>query len=209
MYADLTEYGAIPIEYDVLENKFHGYGSPKDKIARLVTEGRLLRLKKGLYVRNPEKERNYISTYLIANRLYGPSYVSLETILSQYSIIPERVYTTRSVTTKRSKLFETSLGRFEYFHVSKDYFSIGVVPEIYKDYSFLVAAPEKALCDKIVFTANLRIQSLKAMAQFLEEDLRVDVSDMNDIDWDIFEKVKETGVKRREISLLQEYVKNG
>src|SRR5690606_7338154 len=120
--------------------------------------------KKGLYVVAPDYSKMEISRELIANHLYGPSYLSLESALSYYGLIPERVYNVRSVTAKRARKYSTPLGAFEYRTVPVDYFPIGIQQEETDSKSmFLIAAPEKALCDMIVLTSGLRLQSEKAV----------------------------------------------
>jgi len=205
MDARLATIQSTPAESDVLKALFGGYASPKDKIARLAAEGQLVRLKKGLYAVSPEITKKPAPLGLVANRLYGPSYVSLQTALYLYQMIPERVYETRSLTTKRSKLFENGLGRFRYSQVTARYFSIGI--DIMSDEfgSFLMATPAKALCDMIVVSRNLRIQSAGAMQAFIEEDLRVDVEQAANLDAAVFDAVLNTGIKHREMQLLKEY----
>jgi uncharacterized protein YifN (PemK superfamily) len=118
-------------------------------------------------------------------------------------MIPERVYTVRSMTTKRAKNFTTPLGNFEYKTVSADYFSIGLRQEIIENrYAFLIATPTKAVCDMIVTTSNLRLQSVRAMQTYLLEDLRIDPSNLQNTDTEMIEKCVETGKKKGELRLL-------
>jgi len=136
--------------------------------------------------------------------LYGASYVSLETALAFYGMIPERVYTVRSMTTKRAKSFATPLGNFEYKTVSADYFSIGLRQEIVENqYAFLIATPTKAICDMIVATPNLRLQSVKAMQNYLTEDLRIDSDVLKTLDKSIVEQCVEVGKKKGELIQLK------
>jgi predicted transcriptional regulator of viral defense system len=203
MDANFAEPLAVPIEYEALAGKYRNCKSPKDKIARLAQSGALTRLKKGLYI-----QKGNFSRELIANRLYGPSYVSLEAALSYYGIIPERVYMVRSMTVKRAKRYDTPYGRFEYVHAKPSYFSLGIRQQTTGGVSFLIASPEKALCDMIAFISGLRIQSLKAMREFLEEDLRADTDEIHSAEG-FFDSIINTGVKSREMALLREVLENG
>jgi hypothetical protein len=107
------------------------------------------------------------------------------------------------MTTKRAKNFETPFGNFDYTTVSSDYFSIGIRQEIVENqYAFLIATPEKALCDLILATPNLRLQSVKAMQIYLEEDLRIDFSVLQKIDTEIIKQCIETGRKKMELKWL-------
>src|SRR5690606_22192554 len=126
---NLARFGNIPVEYATLTSVLDGYRSAKDKIASLEKGDQLIRLKKGLYVVAPKVSKSEISRELIANHLYGPSYISLESALSYYGLIPERVYNVRSVTAKRARKYSTPLGAFEYRTVPADYFPIGIQQE--------------------------------------------------------------------------------
>ena len=200
---ELTKLGIIPIDFNVLATALKGYQSPKDKISLLENNGSIIRLKKGLYVVSSETSQQTLSRELVANHLYGPSYISLESALSFYRLIPERVYTVRSVTNKRAKRFSTPLGNFEYLTIPNDYYSIGIKQEIVNnEYAYLIASPEKAICDIILCTKNLRIQSMKAMQVFLEEDLRINLSVVKTYNTDIIRNCIETGIKKTELTQL-------
>lgn len=95
----LEQLGVIPVDYAVLRSLFSEYKFPKNKIALLEHEGKLIRLKKGMYIVSPDVSKSLLSVELIANHLYGPSYVSMEIALRYYGLIPEQVFTVRSATT--------------------------------------------------------------------------------------------------------------
>jgi len=195
----------IPINSAVLKAFFSNLKYPKNKISDLKKSGELIRLKKDLYVNS----KSVISKELIANHLYGTSYISLETALAHYGMIPERVYIIRSMTTKRAKSFTTPLGNFEYKTVSADYFSIGIQQEIIENqYAFLIATPTKAICDMIVATPNLRLQSVIAMQSYLTEDLRIDFDILKTLDKNIVSQCIEVGKKKRELEWLLRFLEN-
>lgn len=199
----LKQFGIIPIDFAVLATFLSNYKSPKNKVAAMEKSGDLIRLKKGLFVVSPEVSNQTLSRELVANHLYGPSYVSLESALSFYGLIPEKVYSVRSVTTKLSKNYSTPLGNYEYKTVSGDYYSIGIHQEIINNqYAYLIASPEKAMCDMIVTTSNLKLQSVRAMQAYIEEDLRIDLSVFNKYDTDIIRQCIATGKKKTELTQL-------
>lgn len=199
----LKNLGVVPVDFGTLAAMLGNYKFPKDKIAAYEKSGKLIRLKKGFYVASPEFQNEQVIKELIANHLYGPSYVSFESALSFYGLIPERVYTVRSATTKRGKKFSTPLGGFEYVAVEEHYYRIGIRQEIIdKKYAFLIATPEKALCDFIIATSNLRIQSVKSMENYLEEDLRIDITSVKNFDKEIIANCIQTGKKKMELSNL-------
>ena len=198
----LEQFGIVPVDYATLRSLFQDYNSPKNKIANLEQEGKIIRLKRGMFVISPKISRQTLSTELIANHLYGPSYVSMETALRYYGLIPEQVYTIRSMITNRSKKFENTIANFEYITVGKEYYCIGVKQQIENNCTFLIATPEKALCDMIVATPHLQIQSTKTLLSYLEDDLRFDMSDFEKMDVTIIKQCIETGKKKNILKLL-------
>ncbi|MDP2889011.1 MAG: hypothetical protein Q8P34_08610 [Bacteroidota bacterium] len=199
----LEQFGIIPIDFNTLKAVFSEYRYPKDKVSLMEKNGELIRLKKGLFIVSPDIHRMTISKELIANHLYGPSYISCENALSFYKLIPERVYTTRSITLKRSRSFSTSLGNFDYVSAPRGYYQIGICQEIVNDrYAYLIASPEKAICDMIMTTKGLRLQSVKAMQIYLEENLRIDFSSVAAFDIQIIRQCIDAGRKKTELTQL-------
>lgn len=199
----LKQFGIIPFDTATLSGVLNDYKSPKDKRASLEQSDLLIRLKRGLYVVAPKLQNQPLSKELIANHLYGPSYVSLQTALSFYGLIPERVHVVSSMTIKRSRNFLTPLGDFNYVGISKEYFAIGIRQEIVNnEYAYLIASPEKAMCDVIIQTAGLKLQSIKAMQVYLEEDIRIDLSALDHYDVEIIKECIAVSKKKRELTLL-------
>jgi hypothetical protein len=199
----LLPFANIPIDYAVISDLFANYRSPKDKIATLEKIGMLIRIKKGVYVISPQITKSKLSVELIANHLYGPSYVSLHSALSYYGLIPERVHIITSVTTKRAKRFTNSLGTFDYETISTDYYSVGIRQQTTEaGHFFLIASPEKAVCDLIQASSGLRLQSSKAMLSYLEDDMRIDLAMLQNWDKDIIRQCIETGKKKTTLSFL-------
>jgi predicted transcriptional regulator of viral defense system len=75
---ELEQLGIIPAGYAVLRSLFSDYCSPRNKIANLEQAGKIIRLKRGMYVVSPKISKQVLSVELIANHIYGPSYVSME-----------------------------------------------------------------------------------------------------------------------------------
>lgn len=205
---NIDQFSIVPVNYDSLKNVFEGYRSPEDKIERLEISGELIRLKKGLYVLSPGKAKVPLSKELIANHLLGPSYISLQSALSHYGLIPERVFLTLSVTTKRAKKYITPIGEFDYITVNKDYYPIGVkIQSVEEKYSFLIASPEKALCDLILNTKRLSINSVKGIKSFLENDVRFEMDALQTFDEKIIaECAGKTTKKERELNFLYQSI---
>jgi hypothetical protein len=197
---NLKQFGIIPVDYAVLASLFSDYKSPRNKIANLEIEGKLIRLKRGLYVVSPIESEKLLSTELIANHIYGPSYVSMESALRYYGLIPETIHLIRSLAIKRSRVFENSISRFEYINCSENYFPIGINQKFDGDYSFLIASPEKALCDLIAFTPEVRPRFIKSMLSYLEEDIRLDMEAFFEMNVKIFQQCAEVGKKRNDLN---------
>jgi hypothetical protein len=206
----LKNLGIIPINKDVLYSLFNDLKQPKDKISDLERKGLIIRIKRDLYVVSKQVHNQEISSELVANHLYGPSYVSLESALSYYGLIPERVYAMRSMCMKMYKQYDTPLGRFDYVKTPTQYYPIAVNQKIVDNaYCFLIASPEKALCDLILQTNNLRLQSVKAMNEYLEENLRFEMSALTSFNINIVEECIKFGRKKTELSQLLKLLSNG
>lgn len=204
--SNFASLGNIPIDFATLSSVLGEYKSVKDKISGLEKRGQILRLKKGLFVLSPQSSRMELSMELIANHLYGPSYVSLESALSKHGLIPERVHSVRSITIKRSKEFNNNLGLFQYLQMPIEYYGIGIGYKIVDEsYAYLIASPEKAICDMITTTSRLRLQSVKAVQHFIEDDLRIDFTHYPKIDTSIISQCIELGRKKTELKNLLKY----
>lgn len=84
--------------------------------------------------------------FVVANKIYAPSYISLEMALAHYHLIPESVYGITSATTKKTVDFSTPLGNFIYRSLKPEGF-FGYAPIPYQKRNYLMAEPEKALLD--------------------------------------------------------------
>lgn len=171
----VRQYNNAPITRQVILNMLKDYKRPNDKISELIKSGELISLKKGLYIPGIKTDLTGPETFLIANHLWGPSYVSLESAMSYWGLIPERVYEIKSITMKLSKKFKTPKGRFSYRFMPSPYYSFGIRSiELSPGQVALVALPEKALCDKIIATTGLVLRSPVQTRSFLLDDLRID-----------------------------------
>lgn len=199
---NLNQFGIIPVDYAILSSFFSDFAYPRNKIANLQIAGKLIRLKRGLYVISPEESGKLLSTELIANHIYGPSYISMESALRYYGLIPESVHVVRSMTTKRSRIFENTISRFYYINCNEEYYPIGVNQKISDDYSFLIASPEKALCDLIAYTPSVRLRFKKALHSYLKDDIRLDMDAFYSMNLNIFRECAEVGKKRNDLTNL-------
>ena len=169
------QFNNAPFTRQVILDILKDYKRPNDKISELIKNGDLILLKRGLYIPGKNTDLIVPEPFLIANYLWGPSYVSLETALSYWGLIPERVFEIQSVTMKLSKKIKTPAGRFTYRFMPLPYYSFGIKSvKLVSGQVALVATPEKALFDKIISTTGLTLRSFTQTRDFLMEDLRID-----------------------------------
>lgn len=175
----IKPYTITPLSHQIVSDVLGEYLRPNDKINELVKSGDLISLRRGLYVPGPELDLPVPENFLIANHLRGPSYISLESALSYWGMIPERVYEICSVTTKTSKTYQNTIGRFSYQHLPSPYYSLGVTrEEMAPQQIAMIATREKAICDKIILTSGVLLRSVQQTRAFLVEDLRIDESSL-------------------------------
>lgn len=172
------------------------------KIASLESSGEIIRLKKGLFVVSPEESGKLLSVGLIANHIYNPSYVSMSSALRHYGLIPEMVYAVESMTIKHSVSFENKVGRFEYTHIDRETFSVGLCQIQEGDDVYVMASPEKALCDLIANTPQLNLRYIKEAREYLEEDIRMDMDAFQKMHREVFEAYIQVGKKAQSIQTV-------
>lgn len=154
-----------------------GYSSPKARLTRLLKGGKLVQVRRGLYVDDPS-----ISRRALAPMIYGPSYISFEYALASAGLIPERVevVTSACFNKNRNKVFHTPLGEFRYFYLPNSIYPYGIRLENDAGMSYLIASPEKALCDA-VYKVPAAI-TVETMEHLLIEDWRMERESLLNLD---------------------------
>ena len=118
------------------------------QLSRWIKAGKIYQLRRGLYLIAPPYQRQQPHPFLVANHLQKASYVSLQSALSFYGLIPEVVNITTSVSTGRPERLDTPLGTFEFRHIKTELLFGYRMTEL-GEQSALIATPEKALLDLI------------------------------------------------------------
>jgi len=204
----VKEYAEAPISRHVILDILKDYQRPNDKISELIKSQELIPIRRGLYIVGPTTDLSLPEPFLIANHLRGPSYVSLESALAYWNLIPERAYEISSVTIKTTKTYKTSVGRFSYQHLPHPYYSFGITnTKLSSKQSALVASPEKALCDKVVLTPGINLRSIKLTQEFLTEDLRIDSEALGTLDAERIAWWSENAPKRGSLQMLSKTLK--
>lgn len=148
----------------------------RNQISRWKKQGLIVMLRRGLYALSRDERTTKISKELIAASLCRPSYISLETALSRYKMIPERVAPVTSVTTRKTQTFQNEEGLFSYRHLKQDaYFGFRLMRDE-SGFPYFMAEPEKALLDYLYlnlgsikvgdtdyFRVSLRLQNRSAL----------------------------------------------
>lgn len=119
-------------------------------------KGYIIQLKRGVYLFSEYK--NKITGFELSGSIYEPSYISLESALSHYGLIPEFVPSTTSVSTRNTRQFSNDTGTFYYRHIKSDLFwGYNSITGQYSKY--FLAEPEKAIIDYIYL--NIRSGSIE------------------------------------------------
>ena len=153
------------------------YSNKNNKISRDIKDGKLFKIITGLYETNPNTPG-----YLLAGSIYGPSYISFEYALSFYGLIPERVTTITCACfdKKKKKQYNTDFGVFTYRDIPVLVYPEEIILKEENNYSYQIATPEKALCDKLYTLAPL--SNYSNLENMLFTDLRIDEEEFNKLD---------------------------
>ncbi|MDO9212193.1 MAG: hypothetical protein Q7V48_15835 [Deltaproteobacteria bacterium] len=193
-------------DYQSLLDGLRKYDRPRDKITALLQRRAILRVKKGIYVFGEKYSRRLFSREILANMIYGPSYVSLDYALHYHGLIPERVEAVTSVTCGRGRRFSTPVGLFIYRVVPMRAYQIGIDQiEIEGGRSFLIATPEKALADKIHDDRGTGIRTQAEMRGYLLNNLRIDPERLGKLDTETIAIIADR-CRSRKIRLLSNFV---
>jgi len=149
------------------------------QLSRWTTAGRLYQLRRGLYALAPPFQKIKSHPFVIANRIVRGSYVSCQSALAYYGLIPEHVPVVTSVTTGRPRRWDTPFGSYEYRHIKVGLLRSYRLIDLGRDQRAFVATPEKGLLDLIhlrpggdapEYLRELRLQNLDRLN--LEELVR-------------------------------------
>jgi hypothetical protein len=200
---NIRKYAGQPLLKQVLLDLLKEYKRPFDKLDDLVKQQVLTQVRRGVYIPGPNLDMQGPEPFLLANHLYGPSYVSLDAALSYWELIPEQVYEITSVTTRNTRQFISAAGRFTYRHMPSPWYSYGIQQVKLADkQTALLAGKEKALCDKLIATAGLQLRSIPQARQLLTEDLRMEPETLKSLDTEMMAGWLSEAPKRRTIEIL-------
>jgi predicted transcriptional regulator of viral defense system len=144
----------------------------RKQLSRWVRAGRLYQLRRGLYALAPPFQKVKPHPFLVANRLVRGSYVSCQSALAYFGLIPEYVPVVTSVTAGRPGHRETPLGTYDFRHVKPELLRGYRLVDLSRGQRAFLATPEKALLDLVhlqpggdapAYLQELRLQNLERL----------------------------------------------
>ncbi len=152
----------------------HSPASLHSLLSRLLKDGKINKLRRGLYVFGERYQKRPLSNYVIAAKLYSPSYISFESALSYHGLIPEAVYVTTSACAQlKKKYYPTPLGDYSYQYIPPNSFRLGVESLSTPGGTFLMANPIKALFD-LIYIRKKTYPDVSA----IQGDLRIEAEEL-------------------------------
>lgn len=127
------------------------------QLDRWELKGYLKKIKRGFYSLSTQNiNRDFL--FFTANKIYSPSYISLEIALKFYGLIPEEIFQITSVSTKKASAFKTPIGNFSYRHIKPSFFW-GYHFENFGIHKIQIADPEKAILDYLYVNPHLKTEN--------------------------------------------------
>lgn len=139
-----------------------------NQLANWQKDGKVRKLKKGIYTLNDDDRRAPLTAFAISNVLYPPSYISMESALAFWGLIPERVAQVVALTPRKTALFKNFYGLFRYRNIKKNLFFGFVSVKDEAGLPVIIATPEKTILDKIYFDPSFRTDE-----EYFLENLRL------------------------------------
>ena len=150
-----------------------------NQISAWIKKGDLEEIRRGIYKIG---EYQIKDCFILADFIYSPAYISLESALNYYSIIPEVPFEITCVSLNKTKTFKTNCcGVFSYSHLKSSLFFGFNIIEIEKSYVYKIALPEKALFDYLY----LKARKIENPEGFIKE-MRLSLP--KEFNWQAFEK---------------------
>jgi len=169
--------------------------SLKSQLQVMIKRGDVKSLKRGVYYLSVSK----LNSYAVSNKLVKPSYLSLETALAMYQIIPDTISTYTAITSLKTQEYQNELGYFVYRHLPQDKF-IGVTEQG----GVLWASPEKALVDYLYLNSSRFKPTISSLQEARFQNLEtLDFTVLRD-----FAKIFKQKKLIQIIELIEQYVKS-
>ena len=186
---------------NIIKENLKEYSNKNTKIYREIKKGSLIKIINGLYETNPS-----VNGYLLAGSIYGPSYLSFDFALAYYGLIPEKVtaFTSATCNKKKKKVYRNQFGTYLYRDVPTKVYPLGIKIVEEDDYSYQIATPEKALCDKLYTLPPLR--NMRELENVLFNDLRIDMDEFNKLNLHDIKEISDS-YNSTNVNLLYKYMR--
>lgn len=172
-------------------------------VKRAMAQGEILGIRRGLYCLAPRYQKKPVNVFAVSQRLYGPSYVSLESALAYHGWIPEGVPTCVCASHGNAREFETPLGHFLYRRVPQRVFYAEVDRCVDSPGNvFFVASPAKALAD-YVYVRKPRWTAIDEVF----DSLRIEEDDYASVSPDELDRLRDNYTSRRVKNFLRDWKK--
>lgn len=126
----------------------------KRRLTEWNKKGYIENVKRGFY-RFSDQPINQGTVYFIANKIYNPSYISLESALAHYQIIPEAVYSVTSISSLNTTKLKTPFGNLTYNHLKENlFFGYELIER--NGLTVALASPEKAILDYLYLHSEIK-----------------------------------------------------
>ena len=176
-------------------------GARRALVHRAIESGEVLRIRRGLYILSREIERSVVTKFCLVERIYSFSCVSFESALSFHGLIPEAVFSIGAASAKRSRNFNTPLGRFSFTRVTASPFYAGVENKRLGKIGFApIATPTRAIADLIFVRKEISWE--KDGSLFLTDSMRIELEDLKKVFAWGFEEVSTAFKSCRVLSYL-------
>jgi predicted transcriptional regulator of viral defense system len=109
----------------------------------------------GGYYMLAEMQVNEPILFMLANKIYEPSYVSLESALAYYQVIPESVFGVTSISSRKTTQFESDFGIIQYRSIKPDYLFGYQIIETSPRIKYKIARLEKAILDYLYLHSEI------------------------------------------------------
>ena len=188
----------------VVQNLFpdSSEGSRKLLVHRALKAGEIDRLKRGLFILAKDYRNTPPHPYAVAAMLHAPSHISLETALAYHGLIPEAVFQVASVTTSRSREFDTPLGTFTFQRVPLTNPRAGVESVKLDENTWtFIATPLRAIID-LIYLRNEVSWDFCGL-EFLSESLRIEEEDLSTLDFTYYSEILEGLHNKRTVYYLE------
>jgi len=146
-------------------------GFDRRRLSEWQKKGYIIKIIKGYYIFS-DVDIDEPRLWAIANKIYKPSYISFESALSHYRLIPESIFMITSASTRRTIMFETPVAKFSYRTIK---------PALFFGYSLLsdgtkMAYMEKAILDYFYLNSSVRSADDFASLRLNRQEIQIRVN---------------------------------